>query len=136
MNCPECKSPEIASAPRLQIIAGMPVRFRKCRECGYGWSCPDSEVKDSAPIEPTPASDSPPADDVPDADDTEPDAEDPLEAAFDPETLGQGDVIRFVYRGEEVSGPVVSITDRTVVVDVDGNPDIRVPKSRILGRAG
>jgi hypothetical protein len=53
MKCPECKSTEVASADWLQNISGKLVRFRKCRKCGYGWSCPDEPKPEVRGVEPT-----------------------------------------------------------------------------------
>jgi len=53
MKCPECKSTEIDSVDWLLAIGGQLVRYRKCRKCHYGWSCPDEPAPEVRGVEPT-----------------------------------------------------------------------------------
>ena len=124
-QCPECGSTEVDCADGMKDGSGRRVFPKKCRKCGFGWS---DNVRPEAAAEA-------PAEEPVDAPATP--EEKPAEATpFDVDALAPGQVIRFLMGEDTFEGPVVKVTDKTVVVDVDGEADTRVHKDRILGLAG
>jgi hypothetical protein len=53
---------------------------------------------------------------------------------FDPQKVSPGDVILFLDGKKERRLTVVSVAKKSVLGDVDGKPDRRIPKAKLLGR--
>ena len=120
-QCPECGSAEVDCAAGIKDGSGRRVFPKKCRNCGFRWS---DNVRPGA--EPQPPAEEPAAP-----------AEKPAASEpFDADSVAPGQVIRFLMGEEIFEGPVVKVTDKMVVVDVDGEADTRVHKDRVLGLAG
>jgi hypothetical protein len=124
MKCPECgKAAEIKGEPYL--YQGKRFVRAACPACGYVWGAPVVATVDAPTPAPPPAPEAAPVPATRLID---------RGAGFDPEKVRPGQVVTFIRAGQEKSGPVVSVTRKTVVVDVDGIPDFRVQKADLLGQ--
>lgn len=128
MKCPECKHPAVVVDKRPIQHAGKILFAKTCEKCNWTWSDEVSPAEAAAPA-PTPSADAP----VEPADDGEPQFIGEKDG-FDVEDVADGDRIRAIYKGEDVEATVNSVTEKTVLCEIDEEPDIRISKTNILGR--
>ncbi len=155
LTCPECGSDKVTLG-KIVKDAGSLARNASCA-CGFLWTPKVKELAesgvaapvvlvdaepeapaDAAPEAPPPADepDPEPAGDIPEppvANEPEPPAE-PKLVKCDPDKLSKGDLVRVVYKGEELDGPVARVTKCKVYLDLGGTKDPGVNKDNVLGR--
>ena len=157
MKCPHCGSFKIKGIGNPISSGGKAFYSRQCQECHYTWSTPDRLPMSMVPVVRgvPPPDDEVPAEalDLPMTRDEQPTPHQPphpapvpvmvtvvekvlrLADGFNPATVQVGDVVLFAgKKGQEHRLEIVSVAAKTILGDVDGRPDQRVKRAKLLGK--
>ena len=134
--CPECGN-SAKFTDRSFAVDGQPYQVASCTGCVRDWPVPVHAV--TATVEPSraPAPVSAPATPATPAPApvTEPGGQlVKVGEGFELAQLAPGDELLVEYKGEPRRISVNDVTEKTVVAEIDGKPDIRVKHKQIVGR--
>jgi len=128
--CPECGN-SAKFTDRSFAVDGQAYQVASCTGCVRDWPVPVDPV--AAPVEPSrvPVKPATPA--------SAPVAEPggqlvKVGEGFELDELAPGDELLVEYKGEPRRISVNDVTEKTVVAEIDGKPDIRIKHKQIVGR--
>jgi len=130
MRCPECKGTATREGDPIKS-GGATLYPWRCSKCKYLWSDKKNPALATEPVVVIPEAPQEPA--PPEASEPEPAADEVLVEVENPDEIEIGSEVEFGHEAETKRGVVVTNQPgaKTLQIDVDGRPDLRIEKSAI-----
>ena len=130
LRCPECGGAALKVHKRVYRLMNKTWQGVTCQNaaCGYHWGVETSKLQEPEPVEPVVIADDGGSAPVGELELVE------VGKGFELDAIAEGDQLLVDYRGDPKRITVCGVSRKSVVAEIDGDPDIRIRHPQILGR--